>query len=686
MSRDPFPDHEQRCETRRQPGADARNGDGDDFDYDACLDRLVADADAGRVRVPGPTEIPGQAEGLSLIAAGPDELAALGVDDLAGLDIAGFAQGGTADTMPPGPVLTALAEAACAAGTLGDLSDNQVLGLAGAARRLTALGSWLQTAAVAEFAGRRLTGDTRGQVAGQVVAEFASHELAPELVVTDHAAEDLMRHSLEVTRRLPACSAALRAGQVTGFQVKIAAESTACLSDQDAAEADRLIAVAAPRLTPGQLRAMCARTVLMIDPEAAKRRKDLAAKDARIERFQEHSGTAALCGRDLPTDEVLASSTHIDGVARQLRAAGMRGTLCELRVRVYLDLTQGKDPRARLAGAGQDTPAARAMGAGHDGTGQGGGIGEARCKPDQAGTGDDGAHRRGPGHDGAVQTGLDHRGAGHGEAGHGGAGDLEAWNDENYGEDEGGEGGGGGGPRPAEPSGPDPGGGRAAFPALINLLVPAGTLLGWSGAPGEAAGWGLLDPATTRDLTQAASQHPKTRWCVTVVGADGTATAHGCAPGRHPFDPGTDRTGGGNRDGPAAGRDGKPGPEAAVQVAQLLRQLKVALAPIAKGACDHRHHEDRYEVSRKLKHLVKARTGRCVAPGCNRHAAGCDADHTIPWPDGPSCECNLGPPCRRHHRCKQSPGWKLEQPSPGVMTWTNPAGRTHTTRPTTYEV
>jgi hypothetical protein len=45
----------------------------------------------------------------------------------------------------------------------------------------------------------------------------------------------------------------------------------------------------------------------------------------------------------------------------------------------------------------------------------------------------------------------------------------------------------------------------------------------------------------------------------------------------------------------------------------------------------------------------------------------------------------LSPPCRRHHRAKQAPGWDLSQPEPGVMRWTTPSGRIHTTRPTVYE-
>ena len=63
----------------------------------------------------------------------------------------------------------------------------------------------------------------------------------------------------------------------------------------------------------------------------------------------------------------------------------------------------------------------------------------------------------------------------------------------------------------------------------------------------------------------------------------------------------------------------------------------------------------------------------------------CDLDHTIPHHlGGRTCECNLGPVCRRHHRCKQAPGWDLSQPRPGVMRWTTPAGRTYTTAPTVY--
>ena len=107
--------------------------------------------------------------------------------------------------------------------------------------------------------------------------------------------------------------------------------------------------------------------------------------------------------------------------------------------------------------------------------------------------------------------------------------------------------------------------------------------------------------------------------------------------------------------------------------------------PVARGPCDHVHAETGYRPSRKLQHLVRARSARCTAPGCGRPAARCDLDHTVPWDQGGiTCECDLAPLCRHHHKCKQAQGWRLAQPEPGVLLWRTPAGRVYTTKPTEY--
>ena len=111
------------------------------------------------------------------------------------------------------------------------------------------------------------------------------------------------------------------------------------------------------------------------------------------------------------------------------------------------------------------------------------------------------------------------------------------------------------------------------------------------------------------------------------------------------------------------------------------------MIPVARGHCDHTRAETGYRPSRGLAHLIKVRNTRCTAPGCGRPATRCDLDHTLAWDQGGmTCECDLSPLCRRHHRAKQAQGWRLEQPEPGVLQWRTPARRTYTTAPTGYAI
>jgi len=84
--------------------------------------------------------------------------------------------------------------------------------------------------------------------------------------------------------------------------------------------------------------------------------------------------------------------------------------------------------------------------------------------------------------------------------------------------------------RPTADEGPSVG-------AAITITVPHTALGGDSGPPGEVVGFGILDHADTRDLVAAAARNPATRWCVTVLGPDGTAVAHGCGTGSHRWPP-----------------------------------------------------------------------------------------------------------------------------------------------------
>ena len=203
---------------------------------------------------------------------------------------------------------------------------------------------------------------------------------------------------------------------------------------------------------------------------------------------------------------------------------------------------------------------------------------------------------------------------------------------------------------PGQDSGAAPG--RHHLAARVNLTVPLLTQLGLAAEPGEVAGFGPVDPALARDLTTLAAADPASRFCVTVTGAAGQAIGHGCIPGRPPD----------------LGRSSG---------------FTLTISPLAGDRCDHRHQEPAYQPSRKLRHLIEARHRTCCAPGCGRRAARCDLDHTVPYDQGGrTCECNLAPLCRHHHRCKQSEGWQLEQVAPGQLRWTTPGGRIHLTAPT----
>ncbi len=554
------------------------------------------------------------------------------------LTLAGFAQGGEADTMAPGPLLAAVVHAVAGqdGGGLAGCSDDQLMGIISAARRMESRTAWTLLAATAEFAARHH--GTRPDDA------FAADELADELHLTALSAAEQMHYASTVATRLPRTFAALAAGRIHPVHVRIIEDETSVLTDEQAAKADAVLAEAAPGLTFGKLRSAAHKLVLQLDPEAARKRKEAARREAHVRQFREDSGNAGMVARELPSAEVLASWQHVEQRALDLRAAGMPGSLQDLRVQAYLDLLQERDSR--------DLPAPAAGG---------GGVGQASA-PDQPppdsqppGTSDSGL---GPdGSDGPptadAPDGPDDPDSGPADPGSGGNG-----------------GPGGPGPGPV----PRPGQGTGAGPsvaALVTITIPAATLQGQSETPGEAGGFGLLDGDDARDLAAAAARHPRTRWCITALNPDGTAAAHACLPGRHP------------PPGLVAARG--PAPPPGTGPLKHLPRLTGPLLPVVRGSCDHAHAEVGYHPSRTLTHLIRARNATCTAPGCSRPAARCDLDHTHPWDQGGlTCNCNLAPLCRHHHRCKQAEGWSLEQTEPGVLTWRTPSGRTYTTAPTEY--
>ncbi len=245
--------------------------------------------------------------------------------------------------------------------------------------------------------------------------------------------------------------------------------------------------------------------------------------------------------------------------ARELRQAGVEGSMDELRARSYLDLLLDRDSRP--------------------------------------------AHGNPPSPDGTTSTGPDgDTGAGHtGGDGPGGPGRA--------------------GPDGSSPAG-GPGRGLipAGFAGKINLTVPATTLLDLAGRPGEITGIGPVDPGLARDLASAAAANPKTTWCVTVTDTDGHAVGHGCArpepknkrikhsqPGG-PGPPGG--TGGPRFTFTPDRRDGPPGGYGIWRLSIGIPgrpDLIISLGPITTNPCDHRHEARGHDPGVLLRHLTQIR-------------------------------------------------------------------------------
>jgi hypothetical protein len=676
-------------------------------------------ADPGIPGIPPPPEPPARPAPQEVLAAGFTH-----GDQMPGAR--GFAAGGPLDVMEPGPALAGVT-ADAAAGGLAVLDDDQLVGVLCAAQRLESWASSIRLRAVADLTARRdaaaaATGDRRQ-------AEHVGDEVAAALTLTCRAADRLVSLAVGVTR-LPAAAIALAAGRIDLPRAAVFADELAGLDDVAAAAIAAVVGGDAAGLTTSRLRDRLHREVLAFDPQAARKRREKAEKDARVECWAEPSGTWSMAGRDMPPAGVLAADKHLDADARALKAAGAPGTLEQLRAAVFLARLNGQ-PLATLlpaphpgnerpdnehpGGPGQD------LSAGQDGNPAG----------EHCGTNDDGP--------GAHSAGGDPNGGN-------GPGDVDGPGDRN-GPDDGDGPGPGGGPRRLGPC-PGPGAGAGTgwppvagpgsgtgLTGTISLTVPLATWLGLTGQPGEATGYGHLDAAASRDLAAAIAAGPGTRWHLIITGPDGTAIGHGRArkgnpppndppppggtgPPSDPAPPGGTGPPGSPAPPGGTGPPGSPAPPGGTgppgspappggtgqsggmpppsgpalpgltgDAGQLRWLAGIKISWLETGACGHPRETFAYQPSATLRNLIKIRNATCTFPGCRRTARRCDDDHTVPYHQGGrTCECNLSPLCRRHHGAKQAPGWHLQQPTPGTLTWTLPSGRTHTVTPRSYPV
>src|SRR5579875_102875 len=350
---------------------------------------------------------------------------------------AAFASGFALDTAPGCAVLAQLADRAAGdEDRYAGASDDELTGAICAWDRVEAHAAARKLAAMAEFLRRRPTPGCPPEGPAQMPTEpeeFCADELAPALGESRRAVDGLLDLAWALEVNLPGTRAALRAGMLSQKKAQIIAAATVLLDPGEARAAEGLVLGRAPTLTPGGLRAAIAMAVMQVAADKARRRREEAARQARVERWLEDSGNVALAGRELPPAEVLAADQRVSAWASALKDAGLDGSADQLRARAFLDLLLGVDSRPRPGGDADGGGTVDDDGGGTGEYGPGGG-----CGPGPSG----GAP--GPGPSGAP----------------------------------------GGTPAGLVPPGPVP----PAFAARVNLTVPLATLLGLADRPGELPG------------------------------------------------------------------------------------------------------------------------------------------------------------------------------------------------------
>jgi hypothetical protein len=259
---------------------------------------------------------------------------------------AAFGPGMPLDVLPGCAQLAVATDAAADEDRFDGVSEGELIGVVCAWDRVEAHAAARKLAAIAELARRNPAPED---------AEFTAEQVAYALGESRTRGYDLMGTAGHLDSHLPGIRSALREGIVSLGKARIIVAATALLDPDEAAAAEAGVLDRAGRLTPGGLRAAIARAVIKAAPKKAKERRETLAKFARVERWLEESGNAALMGRELPPDEVLAIDDRTTAWARELKNAGLDGGTDELRARAYLDLLSGKDSRP-----GQDQPSAPA--------------------------------------------------------------------------------------------------------------------------------------------------------------------------------------------------------------------------------------------------------------------------------------------------------------------------------------
>jgi hypothetical protein len=273
--------------------------------------------------------------------------------------LADFGQGRWGDTARPSGWLALQAEDMSRPEVLERATGDEVLGVG---RAWKSLETWCFTGklTIVRELIRRFPlheRDEPGPAAGGLPGEWdprLHHEVAAALGISVVAAGKLVNLAWTLDARLPDIGAALDEDRLDPPRVRMIVDETSVLDgEQMFARAEAIILAGLDRCkTWPDLERLVQRAVITVDPDGARKRREQAEREhARIRFWRESTGTCALRGTGLPTDQALAATANIEARALEYKAVPVRRPMDILRVMAYLDLINGVPVAQRTAWA-----------------------------------------------------------------------------------------------------------------------------------------------------------------------------------------------------------------------------------------------------------------------------------------------------------------------------------------------
>ncbi|NKZ06735.1 HNH endonuclease signature motif containing protein [Actinomadura latina] len=263
------------------------------------------------------------------------------------------------EQFPPGPQL-----AICLSGgknRLDDLTDDELLQVAAAARRQTSWAQARELAAIAELARRRTDEEDSGDPDYRILSarESVTEEVALALTVTGNTAATLVHLAERLTGPLARTGEALGLGRIDMAKARVVCDVTEHLPEEVAGRVERAALEKASGQTTGQLRRRIKRIAQRLAPEAMEERRREAVQRRRLEVWDTSSGTADLALCDLAAEDAHAIYNKITATAHGIKADGDTRPLNTIRADLATRLLNGLPlpdaVRALLTQTGDDT-------------------------------------------------------------------------------------------------------------------------------------------------------------------------------------------------------------------------------------------------------------------------------------------------------------------------------------------